>query len=69
MPLAAGDVLVFFTDGISEAMNAAERPASARRAWRSWSREHGDLPTDELRERDPARDRRVRRRAPRSTTT
>ena len=50
MPLETGDLFVFFTDGISEAMNAGRllrrRPARPRSI-----EEHADLPSDELRER------------------
>jgi sigma-B regulation protein RsbU (phosphoserine phosphatase) len=50
IPLNPGDLFVLFTDGISEAMNAAEDCfGEARLA--SLLEEHADLPADELRER------------------
>jgi sigma-B regulation protein RsbU (phosphoserine phosphatase) len=50
IPLQAGDVYLFFTDGISEAMDAGDDCfGEARLA--SLLQEHGHLPADELRER------------------
>ena len=50
IPLRSGDLLLFFTDGISEAMNSeAEMFGEARLA--QLVAEHGDLPATELRER------------------
>ena len=50
IPLTPGDVFVFFTDGVSEAMNAqADCFGEARLA--TLVEEHGGLPSDELRER------------------
>jgi serine phosphatase RsbU (regulator of sigma subunit) len=50
IPLCKGDLYLFFTDGISEAMNAADDCfGDARLA--SLLEEHADLPSDELRER------------------
>jgi serine phosphatase RsbU (regulator of sigma subunit) len=50
LPLERGDVLLMFTDGISEAMNAdSDLFGEARLA--TLIEEHGHLPTDELRER------------------
>ena len=50
LPLERGDVLMLFTDGISEAMNAdSDLFGEARLA--QLVEEHGHLPTDELRER------------------
>ena len=50
LPLHRGDVLLFFTDGISEAMNAeSDLFGEARLA--KLVGEHGHLPADELRER------------------
>ena len=50
LPLEAGDLFVLFTDGISEAMNAAEDLFGESRLGRLIE-EHADLPFDELRER------------------
>jgi len=50
LPLAPGDLLLFFTDGISEAMNPANDMFGEARLGQLIA-EHGDLPTDELRER------------------
>jgi sigma-B regulation protein RsbU (phosphoserine phosphatase) len=50
LPLDRGDVLLFFTDGISEAMNADSDLFGEARLARLVE-EHGHLPTDELRER------------------
>ncbi|HSK10805.1 MAG TPA: SpoIIE family protein phosphatase [Vicinamibacterales bacterium] len=50
VPLGPGDLLLFFTDGISEAMNAeSDMFGEARLA--ELVAEHGDLPPGELRER------------------
>ena len=50
LPLERGDVLLLFTDGISEAMNAdSDLFGEARLA--KLVEEHGHLPADELRER------------------
>ena len=50
MPLHSGDVLMFFTDGISEAMNVeSDLFGEARLA--ELVGEHGHLPVEELRER------------------
>jgi sigma-B regulation protein RsbU (phosphoserine phosphatase) len=50
IPLGAGDLFMFFTDGLSEQMNAGEELfGEARLA--ALIEEHGDLPFDELRER------------------
>jgi serine phosphatase RsbU (regulator of sigma subunit) len=50
IPLGTGDLFLFYTDGISEAMNAADDCyGDARLA--SLIEEHADLPSDELRER------------------
>jgi serine phosphatase RsbU (regulator of sigma subunit) len=50
LSLSRGDVLVFFTDGISEAMNA-ESDLFGESRLAALVREHGHLPVDELRER------------------
>jgi serine phosphatase RsbU (regulator of sigma subunit) len=50
LPLEPGDLFVLFTDGISEAMNAAEDLFGEGRL-SALIEEHGDLPFDELRER------------------
>ena len=50
LALGAGDVLVFFTDGISEAMNAESDCFGEARLARLVE-EHGDLAPEELRER------------------
>jgi serine phosphatase RsbU (regulator of sigma subunit) len=50
MPLAAGDLFVLFTDGLSEQMNAGEELFGEERLG-VLIEEHGDLPCDELRER------------------
>ncbi len=50
LPLGAGDLFVLFTDGISEAMNAAEDLFGENRL-STLIEEHADLPFDELRER------------------
>ena len=62
MPLEPGDLFLFFTDGITEAMNAA-RGAVRRGPPRRAVEEHADLPFDELRERILREVARVRRRA------
>jgi len=50
MPLASGDLYLFFTDGISEAMNAADDCFGEARLGRILE-EHAHLPSEELRER------------------
>jgi sigma-B regulation protein RsbU (phosphoserine phosphatase) len=50
VPLAAGDLYVFFTDGISEAMNDADDCFGEARLGRM-AEEHAQLPAEELRER------------------
>ncbi len=50
MALGEGDVLLFFTDGISEAMNAADDCFGEQRLGRLVE-DHAHLPSDELRER------------------
>jgi serine phosphatase RsbU (regulator of sigma subunit) len=50
IPLSAGDLYVFFTDGISEAMNDADDCFGEGRLARL-SEEGADLPSDELRGR------------------
>jgi serine phosphatase RsbU (regulator of sigma subunit) len=50
IPLRAGDLYLFFTDGITEAMNAADDCFGEARLG-SLLEEHGDLPADQLRER------------------
>jgi serine phosphatase RsbU (regulator of sigma subunit) len=50
IPLVAGDVFAFFTDGISEAMNEADDCFGEVRLARMLE-DHADLPSDELRER------------------
>ena len=50
LPLHRGDAMLLFTDGISEAMNAASDLFGDDRLARLVG-EHGHLPTDELRER------------------
>jgi serine phosphatase RsbU (regulator of sigma subunit) len=50
LPLGRGDVLLLFTDGISEAMNADSDLFGEARLARLVE-EHGHLPVDELRER------------------
>ncbi|MDR1990856.1 MAG: serine/threonine-protein phosphatase, partial [Acidobacteriaceae bacterium] len=50
MPLCEGDLFLFFTDGISEAMNAADDCFGEARLGRLIE-DHGYLPSDELRER------------------
>jgi sigma-B regulation protein RsbU (phosphoserine phosphatase) len=50
LPLQSGDLYVFFTDGISEAMNEADDCFGVERLSRLVA-EHAHLPADELRER------------------
>lgn len=50
LPLAPGDVFVFYTDGISEAMNGSADLFGDDRL-RELVAEHGHLPTDDLRAR------------------
>ena len=50
IPLHAGDLYVFFTDGISEAMNAADDCFGEARLGRILE-DHANLPSEELRER------------------
>lgn len=50
LPLRAGDLFVFFTDGISEQMNVAEEMFGEERLG-ALIEEHGEQPFDELRER------------------
>jgi serine phosphatase RsbU (regulator of sigma subunit) len=50
LPLQAGDVFVFFTDGISEQMNAAEEMFGEGRLG-ALIEEHAEQPPEELRER------------------
>jgi serine phosphatase RsbU (regulator of sigma subunit) len=50
VPLVAGDVFVFFTDGVSEQMNAAEEMFGEGRLG-ALIEEHADQPPEELRER------------------
>ena len=50
IPLCAGDLYMFFTDGISEAMNASDDCFGEGRLG-TILEEHADLPSDELRER------------------
>jgi serine phosphatase RsbU (regulator of sigma subunit) len=49
-PLGIGDVVLLFTDGVTEAMNEAGEPFGEERL-ASLVEEHGDLPFEELRER------------------
>ena len=49
--LVAGDVIVLYTDGITEAMNADERSASATRGSAASSRSTATSTSGELRER------------------
>jgi serine phosphatase RsbU (regulator of sigma subunit) len=49
-PLGAGDVVLLFTDGVTEAMNEAGEPFGEERL-AALLEEHGDLPFEELRER------------------
>ena len=50
IPLGIGDVILLFTDGVTEAMNAAGEPFGEERL-AALVGEHGDLPFEELRER------------------
>lgn len=50
LPIAGGDIFVLYTDGISEAMNAADDCFGEDRLGRIVE-EHAHLPSDELRER------------------
>ncbi|MBM3819838.1 MAG: HAMP domain-containing protein [Acidimicrobiia bacterium] len=50
VPIAGGDLFVLYTDGITEAMNAAGDCFGDQRLG-ALVEEHGDLPSDELRER------------------
>ena len=50
IPLCAGDLYMFFTDGISEAMNAAD-DCFGEAHLGTILEDHADLPSDELRER------------------
>jgi sigma-B regulation protein RsbU (phosphoserine phosphatase) len=50
LPLGAGDLVVLFTDGVTEAMNA-EGEAFGEERLAEVIEEHGDLPLEELRER------------------
>jgi serine phosphatase RsbU (regulator of sigma subunit) len=50
IPLHAGDLYLFFTDGISEAMNAGEDCFGETRLGRLIEA-HADVPSHELRER------------------
>jgi sigma-B regulation protein RsbU (phosphoserine phosphatase) len=50
LPIGGGDLFVLYTDGITEAMNAAGDCYGESRLARL-AREHADLPFDELRER------------------
>ena len=49
-PLGIGDVVLLFTDGVTEAMNEAGEPFGEERL-AALVEEHGDLPFEELRER------------------
>jgi sigma-B regulation protein RsbU (phosphoserine phosphatase) len=49
-PLDTGDVVLLFTDGVTEAMNAAGEPFGEERL-AMLVEEHADLPFEELRER------------------
>jgi HAMP domain-containing protein len=49
-PLGVGDVVLLFTDGVTEAMNAEGEPFGEERL-ASLVEEHGELPFEELRER------------------
>jgi serine phosphatase RsbU (regulator of sigma subunit) len=49
-PLGMGDVVLLFTDGVTDAMNAAGEPFGEERL-AALVAEHGDLPFEELRER------------------
>jgi len=49
-PLGVGDVVLLFTDGVTEAMNADGEPFGEERL-AALVEEHGELPFEELRER------------------
>jgi len=49
-PLGTGDVVLLFTDGVTEAMDEAGEPFGEERL-AALVEEHGDLPLEELRER------------------
>jgi sigma-B regulation protein RsbU (phosphoserine phosphatase) len=49
-PLGVGDIVLLFTDGVTEAMNEAGEPFGEERL-AALVEEHGDLPLEELRER------------------
>jgi sigma-B regulation protein RsbU (phosphoserine phosphatase) len=49
-PLGVGDVVLLFTDGVTEAMNEAGEPFGEERL-AALVEEHGELPFEELRER------------------
>jgi len=49
-PLGVGDVVLLFTDGVTEAMNDAGEPFGEERL-AALVEDHGDLPPEELRER------------------
>jgi len=50
LELQSGDIVLLFTDGITEAMNAEGEPFGEERL-AALIQEHGDLPFEELRER------------------
>ena len=50
LPIADGDLFVFFTDGITEAMNAGDDCFGEQRL-AQLIEQHADLPSEELRER------------------
>jgi sigma-B regulation protein RsbU (phosphoserine phosphatase) len=50
LPLGVGDVVLLFTDGVTDAMNADGDPFGEERL-AALVAEHGDLPFEELRER------------------
>jgi sigma-B regulation protein RsbU (phosphoserine phosphatase) len=50
VPISSGDLFVLYTDGMTEAMNAAGDCFGDQRLG-ALIEEHGDLPSDELRER------------------
>ena len=50
LPLGAGDLVLLFTDGVTDAMNDAGEPFGEERL-AAVIEEHGDLPFEELRER------------------
>jgi sigma-B regulation protein RsbU (phosphoserine phosphatase) len=49
LPLGEGDLVLLFTDGVTEAMNADGEPFGEERLAAALE-EHGDLPFEELRE-------------------